>query len=159
MFGRDDTAVTPGQAIAASCAIPGLFKPVKIDHARYIDGGAHSPTNADLLIDADVETVLVLSPMSAQPVATRRRPDHALRALFHRRLRIECETLTRAGIDVHVFEPDRATLEAMGINPLDSNRTPRVVRESFLAAGAQLAGEPGLRERLVSPAASPTVVR
>ena len=36
-------------AVEASSAIPGFFQPVLIDGVRYVDGGAHSPTNADLL--------------------------------------------------------------------------------------------------------------
>lgn len=148
VFGRDDICVGPGQAISASCAIPGLFKPVSIGHHRYIDGGAHSPTNADLLVNAGVDTAIVLSPMSGDQGALGRRPDHLLRALFRRRLRVECEALTRAGIEVHIFEPDHATLTTMGINALDNDRTPRVTRDSFLAAGATIAANPVLRARV-----------
>lgn len=148
VFGCDDLGVNPGQAISASCAIPGLFKPVTIGRHRYIDGGAHSPTNADLLVKAGVDTAVVLSPMSGDRGALGRRPDHLLRALFRRRLRQECDSLTRAGIEVHIFEPDRATLTTMGINALDNDRTPRVVRDSFLAAGATIAANPVLQDRL-----------
>ncbi len=156
VFGRDDTAATPGQAIAASCAIPGLFTPVTIDGNRYIDGGAHSPTNADLLVDADIDTAVVISPMSGENRALGRRPDHRLRAVFRRRLRTECETLMRAGIDVHIFEPDRGTLTTMGINALSNGRTPQVVRDSFLAAGAHIAANHGLRQRLRLASTAPS---
>jgi len=148
VFGRDDIAVSPGQAISASCAIPGLFKPVIIGRHRYIDGGAPSPTNADLLVNAGIDTAIVISPMSGEHGKLGRRPDHLLRAMFRRRLRVECETLTRAGIEAHIFEPDLATLTTMGINPLDNKRTPRVVRASFLSAGAEIAANPILRDRL-----------
>ena len=66
VFGRDDVDVSLGRAIAASCAIPALFRPVSIGRHRYIDGGAHSPTNAALLIDSGVDTAVIVSPMSAQ---------------------------------------------------------------------------------------------
>jgi len=36
----------------------------------------------------------------------------------------------------------------MGINALDNGRTPRVVRDSFLAAGITIAANPVLRDRL-----------
>ena len=39
---------TVADAVAASCAIPAFFAPVVIDGVRYVDGGVHSPTNADL---------------------------------------------------------------------------------------------------------------
>jgi NTE family protein len=125
-----------------------MYRPITIGRHRYIDGGAHSPTNADVMLDADVDTVIISSPMSARPAATTRRPDHLMRALLHRRLRHETDRLIQAGFDVHVFEPDRATIDTMGINPLDSSRTGRVVRDAFLAAGDQIADSVILRERL-----------
>jgi NTE family protein len=150
VFGRDDIDVTPGRAIAASCAIPAYYRPVKIGHHRYIDGGAHSPTNADVLANAGVDVVVVLSPMSGRAAALRRRPDKVFRSLFSRRLRRECSALERAGIEVHVFEPDASTLGVMGMNALDRGRSPAVVRASFLAAGAQIADNEFLRGALRS---------
>jgi NTE family protein len=133
VFGRD---IVPdlGQAVAASCAIPALFTPVRIGGEAYVDGGVHSPTNADVLRNTDVQTVLVLSPMSVRRRAAGRSADHAIRLGHGRRLRRECRALRAAGIDVHIFEPDAATLQAMGPNALDRRRTGGVVRESFLSA-------------------------
>ena len=121
-------------AVAASCAIPALFAAVKIGHEAYVDGGVHSPTNADVLRGAAVDTVLVLSPMSIRPRAARNSADHAVRIAHGRRLRREYRALRAAGVDVHVFEPDAATLRAMGGNALDRRRAGGVVRESFLSA-------------------------
>ena len=137
VFGRDEHPGL-GAAIAASCAIPLLLRPVRIGDHHYIDGGAHSPTNADLLVDADVDVAIVIAPMSARPEALRRRPDHAIRAAFARRLRTETQQLAHAGIDVHVFEPDTAGLDALGINPIARARIARVVPHAFLATGAQI---------------------
>jgi NTE family protein len=137
VFGRDEHPGL-GAAIAASCAIPLLLRPVRIGDHHYIDGGAHSSTNADLLVDANVDVAIVIAPMSARPEALRRRPDHAIRAAFARRLRTETQQLAHAGIDVHVFEPDTAGLEALGINPIARARIARVVPHAFLATGAQI---------------------
>jgi len=133
VFGRD---VVPGvaDAVAASCAIPAVFAAVRIGHDTYVDGGVHSPTNADVLRGAAVDTVLVLSPMSIRPRAARNSADHAVRIAHGRRLRRECRMLRSAGVDVHVFEPDVATVRAMGRNALDRRRAGGVVRESFLSA-------------------------
>jgi NTE family protein len=133
VFGRDFTPDL-GDAVAASCSIPGLFTPVRIGGESYVDGGVHSPTNADVLHGTDVDTVVVLSPMSVRPRAVRSTADHAMRLAHARRLRRECRRLRRSGIDVHIFEPDDATLRAMGRNALDRSRSGGVVRESFLAA-------------------------
>ena len=51
-------------ALSASCAVPGYFAPVVIQGDTYVDGGIHSPTNADLLAPADLDLVVVVSPMS-----------------------------------------------------------------------------------------------
>ena len=40
-------------AVAASCAVPGVYPPVPIDGRPYIDGGARSGSNADLVADCD----------------------------------------------------------------------------------------------------------
>ena len=137
VFGRDQHPPL-GVAVGASCAIPLLLRPVRIGDDHYIDGAAHSPTNADLLIDAGVDTAIVIAPMSGRREALRRRPDHMVRAAFARRLRREAQQLAHAGIDVHTFEPDAATLTALGINPIERTRTARVVPHAFLATGAQI---------------------
>ena len=37
-------------AVAASSAVPGIWPPVTIGQARYVDGGVHSSANADLVV-------------------------------------------------------------------------------------------------------------
>ena len=41
------------EAVAASCAVPGVYPPVPIEGRPYIDGGARSGSNADLVADCD----------------------------------------------------------------------------------------------------------
>ncbi len=48
VFGRPGAPPAPvADAVAASCAIPSFFEPVTIGGVAFVDGGAHSPTNAD----------------------------------------------------------------------------------------------------------------
>ena len=57
VFGRDPKPEPDvGTAVEASSAIPGVFAPVEIDGQRYVDGGAHSPTNADVARPASGST-------------------------------------------------------------------------------------------------------
>jgi NTE family protein len=51
------------RAVASSCAVPGLFPPVTIDGDRYTDGGAWSPSNADLLAGEGLDAVLFIGPI------------------------------------------------------------------------------------------------
>src|SRR4051794_5736958 len=49
VFGADDATHLPvARAVEASCAIPGVFRPVGADGRTYVDGGAWSLTNLDV---------------------------------------------------------------------------------------------------------------
>ena len=62
----DNTSGVPlERAVAASCAVPGVFPAVEVGGRRYVDGGLRSIANADLA--AGHRRVLVLSPF---PVAS-----------------------------------------------------------------------------------------
>ncbi|MCX8026458.1 MAG: patatin-like phospholipase family protein [Thermodesulfovibrionales bacterium] len=52
-----------GMAVRASCAIPGVFRPVKIGNATYVDGGVVSPVSVDVarLYGADVVIAVDIS--------------------------------------------------------------------------------------------------
>ncbi|WP_018177879.1 patatin-like phospholipase family protein [Jongsikchunia kroppenstedtii] len=50
------------RAIAASCAVPGVYPPVTIGESVYMDGGMRSGTNADLARPS--EAVVVLQPLA-----------------------------------------------------------------------------------------------
>ncbi len=64
VFGRDDLRATAAEAVRASCAVPVMFEPVSVDGRRYVDGGVHSYTNADLMGPPAFDLVVVSSPMS-----------------------------------------------------------------------------------------------
>lgn len=55
---QGDTSLT--DAVAASCAVPGVWPPVTIGGRRYMDGGMRSGTNVDLA--SGCERILVLTP-------------------------------------------------------------------------------------------------
>jgi NTE family protein len=93
-------------AVAASCAVPGVWPPVSIGSERYVDGGVRSLTNADLA--AGYRKVAVLIPMLLDP-------DHSAR------LDLEVERLGPA-TRVNVVMADRAAADAMGPNSLDPTR-------------------------------------
>ncbi len=66
LFGRGNT----GQAVRASCSIPGVFRPVKIGDKVYVDGGVVSPVavgaakrlGADVVIAVDISASLERTP-------------------------------------------------------------------------------------------------
>ena len=67
VFGRDDVETTAAEAVRASCAVPIRYEPVTVDGRRYVDGGVHSYTNADLMGPPAFDVVIVSSPMSGPP--------------------------------------------------------------------------------------------
>ncbi len=127
VFGRPGgPAGRVGQAVAASCAVPGYFQPVAIDGSRYIDGGMRSLTNADLLRskDLDLDLVIVSSPMSQVSGRLVPTPLGVVRQAGKWQLRYELVTLRRAGRPAVAIEPGRRVTHVMGLNPLDAR--PRV---------------------------------
>ena len=51
------------RAVASSCSVPGLFPPVTIGDDRYTDGGAWSPSNADILAGEGLDAVVFIGPI------------------------------------------------------------------------------------------------
>lgn len=100
VFGRDRHDVGLRDALVATMAIPGVFRPKEIDGVDYMDGGTVSTTHADLVLDAGVDRVVVAAPMA--------RPDHGwVLRHAHRRVRAEIERLARAGVEVVEVLPAR----------------------------------------------------
>jgi NTE family protein len=144
VFGSGSADVPIGIAVQASSSIPGLFRPVEYGGRRYVDGGVHSPTNADLM--AGIDVAVVVSPMSAT-----RLPHGALlpsaRPLHARRLADEVEEVRRAGGQVLTFQPTPADVSAMGRNPMDASRRESTTAASLRSARQRLA-DPVIAERL-----------
>jgi NTE family protein len=111
-------------AVAASCAVPGIWPPTTIDGRRYIDGGVRSGENADYA--AGATRVTVVAPLGVES------PLPGEKALL-----TVLEDLRTAGAEIAVISPDEASVAAIGQNPLDpSTRTPAA--EAGRAQGAAL---------------------
>jgi len=136
-----------GTAVAASCAIPGYFAPVLVGGEHYVDGGGHSPTNADVVRQDSPELVVISSPMSVARGAGPT-PDAAVRFAVRRYLAREVRLLRRRGATVVVFQPTAADLRAMGLNPMRLMRADRVVRTVADSVRARLEAQPRLVETL-----------
>jgi NTE family protein len=131
VFGRPGAPDAPLHlAVAASCAIPGYFAPVRIGERAYVDGGAHSPTNAAVLRERSVDLAVVVSPMSGSgslPAGI----GGLLRRHAKHRLARELGALERAGVPSLVFEPTPASQRAMGDDLLSRTRAEDVIVEAM----------------------------
>jgi NTE family protein len=64
VFGAEGLEDVPiSRAVAASCAVPMVYKPVEIKDRVYVDGGLVSTTNIDIAVDAGAEFVVVVNPL------------------------------------------------------------------------------------------------
>jgi NTE family protein len=153
VFGRPGTPPVPVHlAVAASCAVPGYFAPVRIGGHTYVDGGVHSPTNAALLRGCGLDLAVIVSPMSGPAGA---RPDLYAASRRHsaRLLRHEVRALEAAGVRTVVFAPGPAEQAVMGDDMMSRSRLDEVIQQSFLSAGAR-AARPGVAELIRTAAAA-----
>ena len=140
VFGRDDDApsVPLPLAAAASCAIPGFFQPVEVEGQRYVDGGAHSPTNLDLFAGAGFDLVVVSSPMSVAGRGLALSADAAVRRACRAMLDAEAVRVRRRGTKVIAFQPTPDDRAVMGINAMDPSRRSAVAEQAYRSTRKRL---------------------
>jgi NTE family protein len=152
VFGRDDAPPAElSEAVAASCAVPGVYRPVLIDGRRYVDGGAWSPSNLDCVARAELDVVLCLNPLSSRPEdlsdAGRGRVRGVMRRSVGKRLGWEARRLRERGTAVALVQPVADDLAVMGGNMMSTQRRHRVLETAQRTVAAQLA-DSGLHELL-----------
>ncbi|MEI2642126.1 MAG: patatin-like phospholipase family protein [Candidatus Nanopelagicales bacterium] len=135
-FGHENAPDVPlNEAVMASCAIPGWFRPMQINGRTYIDGGAWSATSVDLLAGLDLDEVYVLAPMLSfamdQPETVLGRMERRWRVQVTKRCLSEVNKVRSGGTDVVVLGPGPEDLEAMGANVMDNSRRLRVLDMSL----------------------------
>jgi NTE family protein len=163
-FGRDGApSATLPDAVAASCAIPGFYRAVRIHGRRYVDGGVRSASNLDILRDESLDLVIALNPMSSlESIAPRAVADRLAvraRAMIGRRLGSEARRLRGAGTEVVLIQPTAADLMVMGPNPMNGRRRRAVMSTARRTMAEQLRdGELGDRLRAL-PAGESALVR
>jgi NTE family protein len=144
-FGRLDAPNAHiADAVAASCAIPGFYRPVKSGGRRYIDGGVCSASNLDLLAGRGLDLVICLNPLSSgteldipgpsrsplgpfAPLDPRDWLGALSRQANGRRLAHEAAKVRRFDTEVLVVEPNARDHRAMGHNLMSGARRQQVI--------------------------------
>lgn len=127
VFGKGNT----GTAVRASCSIPGIFRPVKIDNRMYVDGGVVSPVAVDAARRMGADVIIAVDIASAagdaQPEST---IDTVLQSISIMYSKLSALQLQRADVVIRpkvgyigtsdfskrheaVLEGEKATLEAL----------------------------------------------
>ncbi len=113
VFGQGGKAIVPiSRAVAASSAVPVLYRPVQIFGRDYLDGGLHGTASLDLAIEAGAKLVICINPMV--PLNAKRvHPDenyiskHGLPAIINQSVRILLHSSLRYHIkNLQVKYPD-----------------------------------------------------
>jgi NTE family protein len=163
-FGRADAPECDlADAAAASCAIPGFYRSVRVGSRRYVDGGVRSTTNLDLLARSDLDLVICLSPTSSlhasAPHTVGERLAFAMRQASGRRLAVEQQRVAEAGPEVIVIQPTVHDLDVMGTNLMSRSRRHEVIETARRTVTEHLRDAPvGQRLRRL-PAGTPALVR
>ena len=116
---------------------------------RYVDGGAHSPTNVDVVAAQPLDLVIVSSPMSSARWRARRarhRGPAALPPLPRPRGR---RRLAGAAFPWWRSNRARPTRTVMGLNAMDASRR-KPVAEHMQAVTRRRLQDPKLRDRLAA---------
>ncbi|MBS3921500.1 MAG: patatin-like phospholipase family protein [Deltaproteobacteria bacterium] len=127
VFGRGNT----GQAVRASCSIPGVFRPVKIGDKVYVDGGVVSPVAVDAAkrLGADVVLAVDIS-ASAERTPPRNTIETLLQSIDIMYSKLAATQLAQADVVIRpkvgyigssdfskkheaVLEGEKATIEVM----------------------------------------------
>jgi NTE family protein len=150
-FGRVDAPrARIADAVAASCAIPGFYRPVAIGRRRYVDGGVCSATSLDLVAGRGLDLVICLSPLSGapgRPLDPRDWLGSVSRQANGRRLSHEERKVRRFGTEVVRIEPTAADHAVMGLNMMSVARRQAVIEKAEETVAEQLQ-RPEVRELL-----------
>jgi predicted acylesterase/phospholipase RssA len=115
VFASDVNSDVPiSWAVAASSAVPLLYKPVRIGGREYVDGGLRGNASLDLAIEHGAELVVCINPMvpyrlpAEEPIpslAPRRKVgERGIQSIANQTLRI----VTNAGLHYHVKQLRRS---------------------------------------------------
>lgn len=163
-FGRSDAPEADlADAVAASCAIPGFYKPVRIAGRNYVDGGLWSTSNLDILRERGLDLVICLNPTSSlhPPFAWNpvERVAGVMRTVSGRRLGSERKKLRATGTEVVLIQPTTEDHAAMGPNLMATKNRNPVIETAIRTVREQLRAD-GIRQLLEDlPEAEPYKIR
>ena len=149
-------------AVAASSAIPLVFRPYQTEDRFYVDGGVASGTHADLVLGSEqpLDLVIVLAPMAAEV--------QRKRARFHEKMfdRVGQKSLTKElnlindawpDCEVITLSPSPSVQNAMRPNPMDASRAVATFTRTLISMKRTLA-HPEVWERLDDHLPHPTAL-
>jgi NTE family protein len=161
--GADWDDVPISRAVAASTALPMVYKPVEIKGRHLVDGGLRSTTNVDVAVEAGAKFVIVVNPLvpyvnDFQKVIptmlgsrVRRVRDmgfpqigyQAFKLIAHQRLHEAVSHWKERypGVDIILIEPDPNDELMFETNILNFTRRVEIARHGFESVTLKLASD------------------
>jgi len=134
IFGQGGKGIVPiSRAVAASSAIPLLYRPVQIFGKDYVDGGLHGTASLDLAIEAGAKLVICINPMVPLNAARAFPKQHymrehgiqaivnqTVRTLLHSSLRYHIKNLKvkYPDVDIILIQPEWDDERMFSNNPM-----------------------------------------
>jgi predicted acylesterase/phospholipase RssA len=149
-------------AVAASSAMPLVYKPIRIGSHEYVDGGLRGNASLDLAIEHGASLIVCINPMvpyestdKSSPTVSRDFSEHlsdkgiqsianqTLRISSHASLHYHIKQLRRAHpqVDIIIIEPRQKDFRAFSENIMNFSARLEVARYGFESATLDLAEE------------------
>ncbi len=126
-------------AVAASCAIPGVYAPVRIGSRTLVDGGIHSTTNLDVAARAGCSVVICAAPMAFDTGGSLPSPLARMARRVPARMVVdEMEAARRKGTEVLLIRPSAGELRIHGMNLMRRSGWELVAKAAYESAARQL---------------------
>ena len=149
VFGPDhDHGLTISQAVQASSALPGFFRPARINGVDYVDGGVQRTANIDVAVEQGADLVICYNPF--RPYLNTPKPgvrgsylaDRGLRAVMSQVFRTLLHTRLSLGLqnymhndhfrgDIVVIEARESDEQFFDLNPLAFWKRSDAIRHGF----------------------------
>ncbi|HVT78190.1 MAG TPA: patatin-like phospholipase family protein [Acidimicrobiales bacterium] len=129
------------RAVLASAAIPGVYRPVQVGRRSLIDGGAHSTSNLDLALQADVERIIGVVPLAFDTALPPGPLGQLVRNIPARQLHAEMALARRRDVEVLLFRPSASEVRLHGLNLMRPDGLERIAELAYEATVEALATE------------------
>ena len=134
-------SVSLPRAVQASCAIPGVYEPVKVGRMTLVDGGARSTTNLDLAAKAGCDLIICVAPMAFDTGVPPGALGQLVRRIPARQLSGETAAARKKGAEVLLFRPSAAELRLHGMNMMRPSGLQHVAQAAYDATAEALRGD------------------
>jgi NTE family protein len=108
--------VALADAVLASCAIPGIYRPVRVGSKVLVDGGVASTSNLDLAGRAGCDLIIGVVPMAFDTASPPGPAVQLVRRLPARALAAEVAGARERGSEVLLIRPTRDELRLHGLD-------------------------------------------